>query len=187
MSDEEKIVPEVSHESAGHEDAEALSPATVDFSAVARVASASALRHVRLISCDAERPLPVEAFEDDWASKAYTGFRSGATPLQEGNWFVAAVGFICHYKPGWDGADGMPDVDEDDPPALHLEVAFELAYDLAEGAELEERDLHHFAYANGTHNAWPYWRELAQSMTVRMGLEPLVIGPFKVPSTFDPD
>ena len=165
---------------------EGLTPSKVDFKAVARVAKNSVLRQVNLLSCDTERPLPHGAFTEGWTSDAYVGFRSGATPVQEDGWFAVVVGFLCQYKPGWDPDAGAPDVSQDDPPALHLEAAFELIYDLEDEVELDERELEHFAYANGTHNAWPYWRELAQSVTVRMGLEPLVVGPFKIPSSFDP-
>jgi preprotein translocase subunit SecB len=68
-----------------------------------------------------------------------------------------------------------------------VEATFELEYEVKGGEPIEPRDVEHFAFANGTFQAWPYWREYAQSATSRMGVPPLVIGVYKIPSVYDPD
>lgn len=75
-----------------------------------------------------------------------------------------------------------------EPPAVFLEVMFELAYEPREnGAEFDPDDIEHFTFVNATFNAWPYWRELAQSMTQRMGIPPVVVPVLKIPSPHDPE
>lgn len=50
------------------------------------------------------------------------------------------------------------------------------AYSLKETEGLTNRDVRAFAAINSVFNCWPYWRELAQSLSQRMNLkEPLVI------------
>lgn len=49
-----------------------------------------------------------------------------------------------------------------------------------EGAHAYPRDaLQQFADLNGTYNAWPYWRELVQSMTTRAGLSGITAPVFR--------
>ena len=92
------------------------------------------------------------------------------------------------YVPGLDKTtlDALPDPDDVDA-AVQLNVRFQLVYELEDPSRLQEADPEHFAFVNGTLHAWPYWREIAQSTTVRMGLDPLMIGTFKIPSVHDPD
>lgn len=160
---------------------------SVDFAAVAKVASVATIQHVRLLEARVERERAPEALPPDWGQSAYVGFRAGSTRVHEESWFTVATGFLCVFKEGWNPDEGgMPEFSDDDPPDVYLEAAFELVYALTDGVVVDAQDLEHFAYANGTHNAWPYWRELAQGATLRMGIPPLVVGPFKVPSKFDP-
>jgi hypothetical protein len=44
-----------------------------------------------------------------------------------------------------------------------------------EGAEIAQDDLVLFGRINGLYNTWPYWREFAQSATLRMELPALVV------------
>jgi hypothetical protein len=67
-----------------------------------------------------------------------------------------------------------------------LRARFRLEYAPAGLDGILEGDEEHFARTNGMLHAWPYWREAAQSMTVRMGLAPLVVGTFKIPWSGDP-
>lgn len=39
--------------------------------------------------------------------------------------------------------------------------------------------LQHFAGLNGTYNAWPYWRELVQSLTARAGMSAVTVPVFR--------
>jgi hypothetical protein len=56
-----------------------------------------------------------------------------------------------------------------------LEAQFVLTYEVPKGIALEPQCLKHFADLNGTYNAWPYWRELVQTATGRIGLGSFVI------------
>ncbi len=40
---------------------------------------------------------------------------------------------------------------------------------------LTEEEIDEFAQFNVPYTVWPYWRELVQSLTVRMGLPPLTL------------
>jgi hypothetical protein len=63
---------------------------------------------------------------------------------------------------------------------LSILATFRLLY---ESTEPEESDLRTFPkdqmdafiHTNAVHNAWPYWREFAQNLTVRAGLPPLTL------------
>lgn len=61
------------------------------------------------------------------------------------------------------------------PEALQLEAVFHLMYRIASLKDLTKANFDAFGQLNGLYNAWPYWREFVQSMTVRMGLPSLTI------------
>lgn len=63
-----------------------------------------------------------------------------------------------------------------DPAPLLIEATFVLTYTIDSFDEVTNEDLKDFAAVNGVFNAWPYWREFVQNMTMRMSLpSPLVI------------
>lgn len=174
----------------------AITPATVDFDAVARVASRVQLAAVRLVACTAELAVDAEDLAPDWGTSVFIGHHAHVHGWRVGEEGVsrqrvlARVAFIGVHHPAWnvDELDELPPYDSDDPPAVFLEAMFELAYEpRSDEADPDEDDLEHFAFANATFNAWPYWRELAQSMTQRMGIPPVVVPVFKIPSTHDPE
>ena len=66
-----------------------------------------------------------------------------------------------------------------DIPVIRLEATFELVYLLKPGAEYPEGAVSDFAHFNGAYNAWPYWRELVQSVSGRVGLAGIVIPVFR--------
>ncbi len=61
-----------------------------------------------------------------------------------------------------------------------LEASFKLFYHTDVLDSLDESIIEAFARTNGVYNAWPYWREFAQSMTSRMGLPPLTLPVFRL-------
>ena len=163
--------------------------ASVDFRAVARVASRSQLLAIRLRSCHADCAMPAEEVPSTWSDSAFVGFRAGVTvePAEDRE-FRTETSFLALYKRGVDlHADGLGVLAEDEAFDVAMEVMFELVYSLAENAEIQEGDLPQFALANSTLHAWPYWREIAQSITARMQLTPFVVGTYKMPSAHDPD
>jgi preprotein translocase subunit SecB len=68
----------------------------------------------------------------------------------------------------------------DEPPLL-IEAVYRAQYQLTGKHEVSQRDLAAFAQTISLLHVWPYWRELVQSMTTRMGLPPLTIPLFKIP------
>lgn len=62
---------------------------------------------------------------------------------------------------------------------MSVEAGYLLAYQLSAEADVDEECLKHFAETNGPYNAWPYWRELVQSVSGRLGLPGLTIPVFR--------
>ncbi|HJV47027.1 MAG TPA: protein-export chaperone SecB [Bacillota bacterium] len=62
-----------------------------------------------------------------------------------------------------------------------IDCSFLLEYKLkTELAEIDKDVIQQFVERNVPVNSWPYAREFISSMTVRMGLPPLVIGTYKI-------
>jgi hypothetical protein len=101
--------------------------------------------------------------------------------------FRAEAAFLALHVAGADAReeDEFPELEEDTELTVVIHAVFRLSYEVPESDEVSEEDLEHFSFANGTLHAWPYWRELAQSMTTRMGITPLIVGTYKIPSVHD--
>lgn len=80
------------------------------------------------------------------------------------------------------GADSDSESDEQsDRELVVLDATFQLIYSLPLELTVEEECYKHFAEINGPYNAWPYWRELVQSVTGRVGLAGITIPVFRPP------
>ncbi len=64
---------------------------------------------------------------------------------------------------------------EAEEPKLTIKSVFELRYSVPADLETSQESLDRFGRLNGVYNAWPYFRELVQSVLTRMGLPPLTI------------
>lgn len=64
-----------------------------------------------------------------------------------------------------------------------LEATFLLVYAIPQEAKFDHRCLKHFAELNGIYNAWPYWRELVQTVTGRIGLGGILVPVFRPVAT----
>jgi len=53
---------------------------------------------------------------------------------------------------------------------LSLTASFVLTYTVASFEGIEDENIRGFSAVNGVYNAWPYWREFAQTTTARMGV-----------------
>ena len=169
----------------------AASSATPDFRAVARIAQRIRLQDVRLRWSQLGRFNEDVVVGTDWVHRAFHSFDSRAIldeDMGAGDSFVVQCLFRLQFFSELDSAevDDAPDPDEDNPPDVAIEAVFDLTYEISDWTGTERDDFQDFALANGTHNAWPYWREFAQSTSVRLGLEPYIAGPFKLPSSDDP-
>jgi hypothetical protein len=69
--------------------------------------------------------------------------------------------------------------EEGDAEVVRLESTYLLVYELEGSEDVPEDAFEHFATLNGTYNAWPYWRELVQTVTGRVGLSPIVVPVFR--------
>lgn len=59
------------------------------------------------------------------------------------------------------------------PPTLDMQLVLELRYSLK--SAISEPEAKAFGQYNAAFNAWPYLRELVHSMSMRMGLPPMVV------------
>jgi len=74
----------------------------------------------------------------------------------------------------FDLAGRYTDVDSKVAP-LQIAATFQVEYTLGSLEGIKSENIKAFAELNGVYSAWPYWREYAQSVTVRMGLPPIPV------------
>lgn len=72
-------------------------------------------------------------------------------------------------------------------PTLALTATYLALYELPAAAERDENALQYFAQLNGTYNIWPYWRELVQTVTGRVGLASYVVPVLRLSPTEVPN
>lgn len=147
------------------------------------------LDRVRLVYLHALVQSDPDTLAPTWGADAYIGFDTNAGWLEgAAGKFVSHPVFSVRFDSEWPskGEGPPPEPDPENPPEVDIEAMFELTYSLQETDGISERDLEHFAFLNATFNAWPYWRELVQSLTVKAGLPPLVVPVFRVPDLTSP-
>lgn len=76
---------------------------------------------------------------------------------------------------------------KEDADVANLEAAFVLTYGLPSDAQFDSKCLKHFADLNGVYNAWPYWRELVQTATGRIGLAGIMVPVYRPTASEVPD
>lgn len=64
---------------------------------------------------------------------------------------------------------------------LRIDCEYELVYVVPAEASLDDEDLEAFGDISVTFSAFPYARELVQSLTTRASLPPLLLGPLRAP------
>lgn len=72
-------------------------------------------------------------------------------------------------------------------PTLSLNATYLALYELPSATQRDERALQYFAQLNGTYNIWPYWRELVQTVTGRVGLTSYVVPVLRLAPTELPE
>ena len=72
--------------------------------------------------------------------------------------------------------------EKQEAPMLSIEANFVIMYSLDKIDDIRPENIKAFAQINGVYNVWPYWREFVQSTVARMGLAPLTIPVYRVPS-----
>ncbi|HVF12271.1 MAG TPA: hypothetical protein VNA87_04215 [Actinomycetota bacterium] len=91
------------------------------------------------------------------------------------------MAFFVAYHPAWEPNE-PPELPADSVPHLDLTAMFLLTFSVRDRETVDVSDLEHFVVLNATFNAWPYWRELVQSTTLRMGIPPLIVPVFVFPT-----
>ena len=66
---------------------------------------------------------------------------------------------------------------------FHINSSFDLSYKTMPDESFSKADLEEFARVNGVFNAWPYFRELVQSMTIRIGYPPVTVPLLRFPKS----
>lgn len=160
-----------------------ITPETADPAAIARVARHVEIHGIRLRAIDASIQIEPAGLDPDWVSDVITGvYTEIARVAQDRRDFATLVNFFAAYKRAWITGDKEPEFDPEDPPDVEVWARFELSYSGLDPEQYSDKDLEHFAAFNSVFNAWPYWRELAQTTSQRMGLSPLVIPVFRLPN-----
>jgi len=153
-----------------------------DYKAVARISTQAVLQSIDLASLHAQREDGV-AVPSEWAASARRSEDTSADFDRDALTLVVHCAFDAAWAPEPVGELASDPADE---APLQLHARFRLKYAVNGLEGILDGDEEHFARTNGMLHAWPYWREVAQSMTVRMGVEPLVVGTFKIPWSGDP-
>jgi hypothetical protein len=71
------------------------------------------------------------------------------------------------------------DTDAETDAAIQLDATFTLVYKWKPEAAYPEGAEADFARLNGAYNVWPYWRELVQTVSGRVGLAGIVVPVFR--------
>ncbi len=134
-------------------------------------------RHVQLLSISlsrAEVTADVDPLDVPEQLELSQGFRADYEfrPLRDDILYVS-VDFVFTAVSG--SSDG------EESPAVDLKATYLLVYKLKAAGAYPADALSHFAQLNGTYNAWPYWRELVQTVSGRAGIGSVVVPVFRPP------
>lgn len=160
---------------------------------LSRVASGVQLEEVRLRYMTSILGISVpENLPEDWSSRVKLSHEADVISTEndsdeplgiETTDFVVSITFSAEYGLVESG-ENEENLDENDDegvptPDVGIFAMYELRYSLANGDEVSSHDLHVFAKVNSVFNCWPYWRELAHSITQRMNLATPLLVPVK--------
>lgn len=153
----------------------------IDYAAVARISTQAELRGIRLAftHADIDESKPISS---DWVADTVIQLGTQDHFARDTGLLSVRCAFVAVYAP--DVPVGERPSPADAPVEIHAH--FVLDYAIEDVSGIRDGDSEHFALANGMLHAWPYWRELAHSTSVRMGLAPLVVGTLKMPWSGDP-
>lgn len=123
-------------------------------------------RHVRLNSISLRSAHVESKFDPDGPPSAMEFDQMYRANLESVNYeSTGRVVIVVDFKFMARNFDG-----EEPSDAVTLDAAYSLIYELDSSTDIDERCFKYFAEVNGPYNAWPYWRELVQSVTGRVGL-----------------
>jgi hypothetical protein len=137
-----------------------------DFKSLTKIVPKAELENILLLNCTAKRALNTLSYEH---VKVDMVSSSELLDNKDQN-FSAKVSF---------GFKGCP-VEEDKNEIIKIEAEFLLTYKLHSKEGFSIDDLKAFCSMNPLYNAWPYWRELVQSMANRMDTPVITIPLLKI-------
>ena len=115
---------------------------------------------------------PDERFAQGGFSLAHDFMSLGFEKLEDPTRLAIKLGFTLRST-----RNGETEID----PTLSVAAIFIITYEISSFEGIEDANLQAFAATNGVYNAWPYWREFVQNMTVRMGLPAITAPVFRFP------
>ena len=166
-------------------DVELPSVEEVDVARVARVSRRLEIVDIRLAHCFARGPDDPAGLPADWAEGAFIGLDVLRPVTGVDGSVKIRVEFVALYFPAGHADDPRAAEDEEEP-LVQVACDFVCSYAPLESAELDPEDIAHFAVADAPMHAWPCWRELAESMCLRLGIAPLRVGTWNLSSSLDP-
>lgn len=160
-----------------------LRPYSMHREVVARIVRHVELADVRMLHSNAlivQHPANVPP---NWVQEASLGFDAHLHErAPDGVGFSAQVFFFADYRAAVGGSESLAATeDEWEPPDVGVSAGFELSYSFSKAIDATDEELEQFCAFNATFQAWPYWREHAQALTLRMGIQPLVVPVLRVP------
>jgi hypothetical protein len=140
-----------------------------DFKVAQRIAQDVELRSVTLHSAEMSSHVdPAVDLPSDLEVKQAHRARYEVRPAAPDNLYVFVdLKFSTNLRPDDSQMGGST--------LFSLDATFLLLYTLLGAGEREKTDLEYFARLNGTYNVWPYWRELVQTVSGRVGLATVVV------------
>jgi hypothetical protein len=163
----------------------------IDRASVARVVAQVDLSDIRMVWARAGLNVPAAEIASDWGERTFMGYDVHAHEWSDdSSFFTVHALFAAVHKTGWTeddvAGDGPPDLSEEDLPDVDIAVMFELTYSIEQAEGISDHDVEHFAAFNARFNAWPYWRELAQTVTNRMRIPTLLVPVLRLPGVRTP-
>ena len=138
-----------------------------DLQRARRVIAAVSLVDVRLVELHAKTTIRSEEVTEDMRP-VFRHWATAPAGLKDGLFFVRA------------NLDVRIENDSN-PSVAAIKIQYELKYRVPEDFKASRADLAAFAKVNGVFNAWPYFREIVQTATLRMDLPPIVLPVYRVP------
>ena len=138
-----------------------------DLQRARRVIAAVSLMDVRLVELHAKTTIRSDEVTEDMRP-VFRHWATAPAGLKDGLFFVRANLDVRIEN-------------ESKPSVAVVKIQYELEYRVPEDFRASRADLTAFAKVNGVFNAWPYFREIVQTATLRMDLPPVVLPVYRVP------
>ena len=152
---------------------------------VSKIASCIELREICLskLECSKDDECFVEGSNKEFSVQSIFCAKV-IEPIKEKN-----VRILANFEldAGDDENIGESDSNQDKKSGFSIKASFILLYQLPTDKDFSIDDLNIFASVNGIFNCWPYWREIVQNLTTRMGLSPLIIPLLRIPKADSKD